>query len=266
MFIPVAGEALQENRPRLIVNKRNIVAMKKIIQSILLILLVSNASLQAQKINDPNVELRTLSGSFHAIEVSNAIDLYLSQSDQEALAVSASQVEHRNRIKTRVENGVLKIWYENDGKFWKGNNKKLKAYVSFKNIDRLQSSGASDVYTEGSIKVNELTVRFSGASDFSGSIFANQLTVDISGASDMKLKGGKVTKLNIEASGASDFVGYELIADDCSANASGASSIYVTVNNELSVRASGASDVFYKGSGRIRDLKSSGASSVGRKS
>lgn len=241
--------------------------MNKFLQTLVLVSFVGVSSLQAQKINDPNVELRTLSGSFHAIEVSNAVDLYLSQSEDEALAVSASEPKYRDRIKANVENGVLKIWYDNkDEKLWGGPNKKLKAYISFKNLDRLQARGASDIYTEGSIKVNELDVKLSGASDFTGSIFANQLTVNISGASDMKLKSGKVTKLSVDASGASDFRGYELIADDCTADASGASSIYITVNNELSVHASGASDVYYKGSGRIRDIKSNGASSVGRKS
>ena len=240
--------------------------MKKFIQLFVATLMLGTYSVQAQKINDPNVEARTLNASFHAIEVSNAVDLFLSQSETEAIAVSASEVKYRDKIKTVVENGVLKISYDGDEKIWNSSNKKLKAYISFKNLDRIQARGASDVYTEGSIKVNELNMKFSGASDFNGSIFANQLNVEISGASDMKLKGGKVTKLVVEASGASDFRGYDLIADDCSADASGASSIYITVNNELSVRASGASDVNYKGSGRIRDMKSNGASSVSKKS
>jgi hypothetical protein len=44
-------------------------------------------------------------------------------------------------IKTVVENGVLKIYYDNDSwKFWKnGENKKLKAYVSVINFDGLDA-------------------------------------------------------------------------------------------------------------------------------
>ena len=48
------------------------------------------------------------------------------------------------------------------------------------------------------------------------------------------------------------------------ASASGASDIKITVNKELSAHASGASDVRYKGNGVIRDLKSSGSSSVSK--
>ena len=66
----------------------------------------------------------------------------------------------------------------------------------------------------------------------------------------------------MEANGARDFKGYDLVKEICDARASGASDIKITVNKELSDNASGASDVKYKGSGVIRDIKSSGSSSV----
>ncbi len=73
-------------------------------------------------------------------------------------------------------------------------------------------------------------------------------------------------QLKIDASGASDFKGYDLVTDYCDAEATGASSIQITVNKELSVRAGGASDVHYKGEAVIRYLKTSGASSVSKRS
>ncbi|MFM9911489.1 MAG: head GIN domain-containing protein [Chitinophagaceae bacterium] len=236
---------------------------------LLILLLFPVISLLAQKsiYNDPNAEVRKLSGSFQAIKVSNAIDVYLSQGEEEAIAVSAINEEQRNRIKLAVEEGVLKIWFDNKDNWWKNNgNRKLKVYVSFKNLIKLTASGASDVKTNGGIKLNELDLNFSGASDFDGEITANELNVDISGASDVKIKKGKVTNLKIRASGASEFTGYDLIADNCTADASGASDIKITVNIELNARASGASGIYYKGEGKIRDLKSNGASTVSRRS
>ena len=232
--------------------------MKKLF---LFLLMALPLALMAQKqvINDENAQPRQI-GSFHAIRVSNAIDLYLSQSDEEALAVSAIKPEFRDRIKTVVEDGVLKITYEDDGKWWKG-NKKLKAYVSFKTLDKLVANGASDVVVTGVIKANELVLSMGGASDFKGAIEANLLDVSLSGASDAQVQG-KVTVLKIDANGASDFKGFDLVVDNCNADASGASDIRITVNKELNVRASGASGVHYRGDGVIRDLKSSGASSV----
>lgn len=235
--------------------------MKKL--SVLLLLLLPVAMMaQKQVIKDENAEPRTI-GSFHAIRVSNAIDLFLSQSDEEALAVSAVKPEFRDRIKTVVEEGVLKISYHDDGKWWKG-NKKLRVYVSFKTLDKLTATGASDVVVNGTLKADKLTLGMSGASDFKGAIEASSLDVNLSGASDAVISG-KVSELKVDANGASDFKGYDLQADNCSVDATGASSIKVTVNKELNARASGASGVHYKGEGVIRDIKTSGASNVSRR-
>lgn len=235
--------------------------MKKIGLFLLMILPVALMA-QKQVINDDNAQARTI-GSFHAIKVNNAIDLYLSQSDEEALAVSAAKPEFRDRIKTVVEDGVLKITYDDDMKWWKG-NKKLKVYVSFKTLDKLTATGASDVIVSGTLKANELVISMGGASDFKGTIEANVLDINLSGASDAVVQG-KVTQLRVDANGASDFKGFDLQADNCNVDASGASDIKVTVNKELNARASGASGVHYKGDGVIRDLRTSGASSVSKR-
>ena len=60
--------------------------------------------------------------------------------------------------------------------------------------------------------------------------------------------------------------GFDLAVDYCDAHASGASTINITVNKELSAHASGASDVHYKGNGLIREIKTSGASNVSKRS
>jgi len=196
----------------------------------------------AQKVNDPNAEVREAK-NFHGISLSSAFDVYLSQSNEEAVAVSAAETKHRDRIKVEVKDGILHISFDSKGMSWSTGNKKLKAYISFKQIDKLDISGACDVFITGSLKANDLSIKQSGASDLKGKLDVSKLTVDLSGASDMMVSG-TATQLSVEASGASD--------------------IKITVNKELSAQASGASDVRYKGNGVIRDIKSSGSSSVSK--
>lgn len=234
--------------------------MKKV--TVLLLGLLLGAGLYAQKINDPNAEVREAK-NFHGISVSSAFDVYLDQSNEEAVAVSASETKFRDRISVEVKDGILYIGCDNKGMSWGSGNKKLKAYISFKQIDKLSISGACDVFINGQLKADELTIRQSGASDLKGRIDVKKLSVDLSGASDVTLSGN-AAQLDVEASGASNFKGYELVTDICNATASGASDIKVTVNKELSARATGASDVRYKGNGVIRDMKSSGSSSVSK--
>jgi len=231
--------------------------MKKLLFSLLVTGLITTASAQ-KTINDANAEKRNVSG-FHAIEVGGGIDLYLSQGE-EAVAVSASKNEYRAKIKTEVKDGVLKIWYEwNSNLKFDWSNHKLKAYVSFKDIDTLEGSGGSDISVDGSIKVAKLAMEVSGGSDFDGKVETGELNIQASGGSDVRISG-KADRLTIDASGGSDFKGYDLASDICNVEASGGSDIQVTVNKELSANASGGSDVYYKGTGMIRDLKTSGSS------
>jgi hypothetical protein len=230
--------------------------MKKISLCILLAGLTLAGAAQ-KTINDPNAEKRNVSG-FHAIEIGGGVDLYLSQGD-EAVAVSANEAKYRDRIKTEVKNGVLKIWYETNSNInvdW--GNRKLKAYVSFKELDNLSASGGSDVKTEGAIQANRFTLHVSGGSDFDGKINTTDLTIEQTGGSDVSVSG-KTNSLRITASGGSDFDGYELISENCTASATGGSDINVTVNKELNATASGGSDVHYKGNATVKENKSGGS-------
>ncbi|HVZ55301.1 MAG TPA: head GIN domain-containing protein [Chitinophagaceae bacterium] len=239
--------------------------MKKLIMAIGAWLMLG--TLAAQEVNDPNAEVREAK-NFHAIRISNAFDVYLTQGNDEVVAVSAADPDVRSRIHVEVEGGVLSIWLDGDKKFWKGWNSgkmKLRAYISFRSLDKLTASGACDVNLVGVIKSDDLKIDLSGASDLKGKLDIGKLDVQLSGASDMTVSG-TASQLKADLSGACDFKGYDLETDFCDVSASGASGMKITVNKELSARLSGASDMNYKGNGLIRDIKTSGASKVSRKS
>jgi hypothetical protein len=62
--------------------------MKKL--SLLLMVSCDAAGLYAQQVNDPNAEVREAK-NFHGISLSSAFDVYISQSNEEAVAVSAAR-------------------------------------------------------------------------------------------------------------------------------------------------------------------------------
>jgi len=238
--------------------------MKKLF-SFFLMLLVCSFAWSQKIINDANAEVRAV-GSFSGISVSNGIDLYLSSGD-EAIAVSANKPDQRNHIKTEVKDGILKLWY--DDKQGMGivfnNDRDLRAYISCKTLKSLQASGGSDVIVDGTIKSTDLTFVLSGGSDFKGAVDATTLTVKQSGGSDINISG-RATNLVIDASGGSDFDGYDLITEVCDIEASGGSDVQITTNKEITAKASGASDINYKGKPSVKEVKTSGASSVKAKS
>jgi ribosomal protein S6E (S10) len=187
--------------------------MKKLV---LFAALFTATGLYAQKtIQDEHAQKRNAK-NFHAIEVSDGIDLYLSQGSEESLAVSASSPEYRDKIHSEVVNGVLKIYYERD-RGWGVNwgNRKLKAYVSVKTLDKLHASGGSDVAIDNELTSNSLSMELSGGSDFKGRINAQSLSISASGGSDAYLSG-RADKLKLEASGGSDIHGYDMVSNYCS--------------------------------------------------
>jgi hypothetical protein len=210
-------------------------------------------------VNDKNAQVREV-GSFSEISVSGSIDLYLSPDDKEIVVVSANEEQYRDRIVTRIVGNKLEIYFNNKG-FSMRSDMRLKAYVSFRQLNKIYASGSSDVFVNGIVKSDKLEIHINGSSDFSGAVDVNALELHQSGSSDTKLSG-RAGVIDVDLSGASDMKAFDLNTDVCKAHASGSSDINVTVMKELYVQATGASDVKYKGTGTVREVKTSGASSV----
>ncbi len=218
---------------------------------------------QQNIINDANAEVRSVT-AFSGIKVSGGIDVWLSQGDDYALAVSAIDDKYRDNIRTEIRNGVLVIWYDSDNLRWNRGDKKLRAYISFKSLGSLEASGACDLKINGTLNVESLVLRLSGACDINGVVKVNNMNMDLSGASTVKITGN-VDNLKLESSGASDVKNYDLVVENCIAKISGASDVKITVTNSISAYASGASSLHYKGNPEKKDVATSGASSISQR-
>ncbi len=223
------------------------------------------AQIQRNLVVDADAEPRSVSG-FTGIEVSGAIDLYISQGEQEGVAISANGDEIKQRIRTEVRSGTLHIYFDGKGLNWKKwGNHKMKAYVTFHTLNYLEASGACNIRATDPIRQDVLRIELSGASDFSGAVAIGKLTLGSSGASNLKISG-TADEVSIEANGACNVKGYELAARMCKIDASGASNVRITVNQELNATASGGSTIYYRGTGLIRDISSSGGASIKKRS
>jgi len=232
--------------------------MKKIILTgFTLFLILAGFSQSAED----NRQTRNVSG-FHGVTVSGGIDLFLS-AGPESVAVTASTTSVRDHIKTEVENGILHIYLERNWSAPMG-NPKMKAYVSVPDLKSLEGSGGSDIYLQNQINGSDLNISLSGGSDLKGKLNANHLVIKQSGGSDVDLSGN-VKQLDVEASGGSDLSGYGLVTEFASLTASGGCDSHLTVNKELHIVASGGSDVSYKGMATVKEIKTSGSSSVNHK-
>jgi hypothetical protein len=236
--------------------------MKKLFLSLVCFLPLGVFAQDSKTIADPNATVRTLSGSFTGISVSSGVDLYITQGNEESLAVSASDEKHLARFKTEIENGILKIYYDNKGVTWTNNeNRKLKAYVSFKTLEKLHGSAGASVTVKGSLSVDNLDMRFSSGSEFNGQVNAKEITVDQNSGSEITVTG-KANKLTVEVSSGASFKGYDMAVDFCDAQATSGAEVKVTINKELSAKANSGGGIRYKGAALIRDININSGGSV----
>ncbi|MET0300503.1 MAG: head GIN domain-containing protein, partial [Flavitalea sp.] len=225
-------------------------------------LMITFGTIAQTTIKDANAEVRNVK-NFHAIKVQTGIELVLNQGKEEAVAVSANSVEHRNNIKTVVENGVLKIYY--DTKIWKNSgNRRLKAYVSIINIDDIDISSGATVKVDGDIRSSSLGLDVSSGGEFRGKVNVDKLVVDQSSGATINISGTAGT-LKIDGSSGSSFNGYDLAVDNATADVSSGSGVNVTVNKELNADASSGGSVHYKGNGVIKSVKTGSGGGVSKR-
>ena len=213
-------------------------------------------------VNDANAVKRTLSSGFNAIKVSDGIDLMLTQGSEESLAVSASEPKYLEKLKSEIVDGTLKIYYDNAGMIWNSNEKrKLKAYVSFKTLEKLQASSGANVKSSTILHVSKLELKFSSGALFSSELNITQLTASQDSGAEINITG-KTSELTVEASSGALFKGYELVSDYCKAKASSGGSIRINVEKELNAKASSGGGIRYKGSAVIKEVDISSGGSV----
>jgi len=236
--------------------------MKKIFAILFIVCSISAFAQDNTVIVDPNAQKRTLNSSFSGISVSDGVELNLTQGNEESIAVSASDPKYMERFITEVKNGVLKIYYNNEGINWTGNEKrKLKAYVSFKMIEKLSASGGAQVRMRGKITGDKMDYSFTSGSSFTGEVAIEELSVHQNSGAEVNISG-KAGNLKVEVSSGAMFKGYELATDYCDAKASSGGGARITVNKELVVKAHSGGGIHYKGDGVIKDMSVGSGGSI----
>lgn len=221
--------------------------------------MVALSSFSQKTISDPNVEKRSVSG-FHGVSISGSIELFLTQGQEETVAVSASDPKMVENIITEVKDGILHIYLKRKegGVRIEFGYKRIRAYVSIKSIDYLSSSGSGTINFEGKLNADNLKITLSGSGNVKGDVAVKDLTVGISGSADVDLKGTS-EKSSFTISGSGNIGSYDLATEYCNVSTSGSGNIKVTVNKELSASTSGSGSVYIKGEGMLRDYRSSGS-------
>jgi hypothetical protein len=196
-------------------------------------------------------------GSFKGVKVGEAIDVYLKKGEKESVKVEATGVSLSDVI-TEITGGYLRV-HMRDGNY--RNQRSVKVYVTYVNIDRISSSSAANVFSEGTIKASSMEINASSAASVEISLDAETVSIDVSSAGDATLEG-TAKSLRVEASSAGSVDAYNLNCDEVDASVSSAGSAKVSVSKALDAHASSGGSIRYRGNPTKTNTNASSGGSV----
>lgn len=204
-------------------------------------------------------EQRNVSEDFTNIEVSQGIDLIITQSDTKSIEVEADDniIEH---IETSISSGVLTIKMDKNVR----TKSARKVKVSLPIIEALSSSSGATITNNGVLKSNSLDLDASSGSEMELSLETENLISESSSGSEINLKG-KALKLEANSSSGSEINASELLANEVTAGSSSGSSIDVHPILSLNAKASSGSAINYFNIPKTVTKSSSSGGSISKK-
>ena len=197
--------------------------------------------------------------SFKNVEVSGAIDLYVSQGDTKPVRIETDD-NLQQYIEVEQQGDKLLI------KFRDGINprptKKINVYITSPLYNTIDVSGASNIKGETKIVNTEnMSLQVSGAGNIDMDLNAPAVSAEVSGAGEVNLKG-QTKSFDLDLTGAAKAHCYDMLSENTKIDISGAGDADVYASVKLDAHVSGAGSVSYKGGATNVAQQVSGAGSV----
>lgn len=197
--------------------------------------------------------------SFKNVEVSGAIDLYVSQGDTKPVRIETD--DNLQQYITVAQQGDRVIIKTKEGYNLRPTGK-IKAYVSATVYNTIDVSGACNIIGENKIVNTEsMEMDVSGAGNITMEANAPAIKADISGAGSVNLKG-ETKDFDLTLTGAAKAHCFDLKAETTKVDISGAGEADVFASMKLNAEVSGAGHISYKGGATNVEQHVSGAGSV----
>ncbi len=225
--------------------------MKAKILFTLILFSSSTVLLNAQKKERGEVE------DFEGIALSVDAKVYVKQGPQRLLEIEAPE-SVLEQIETYVRGEKLVIKSKN----WNLRTREtIKIWIVNPEIKSLTVSGSGDIYVDGELETEELSMAVSGSGGIMIKVLAaEEIEADIAGSGKINLAGNAdEMEISISGSGTIDAGGLKVSEAEVAISGSGSGKVFVI--DELGVAVSGSGNVYYKGNPRI-DASISGSGKV----
>lgn len=204
-------------------------------------------------------QVRKTSETFTKISVSSGIDLYINQGSKNKVVVEADKNLH-DIIITKVEDGTLKVYSEKN--IWKA--KARKVFVTVKDLTLLKATSGSDVYSENTIKTNNINISATSGADIK--ITVNAINVDTNSTSGANIEiFGTAINHSSSATSGSSIDAYKLNSKNANARVTSGADVNIYASEKLEATATSGGDIDFKGSPKSVHKNSNSGGSISAK-
>jgi hypothetical protein len=216
--------------------------------------LITGTGFAQEQGNAANTETIKVSEQFDAIEASGIYNITLI-AGTEQLVRAESNEDIKGKIKANVKGSTLEVEVEGVPQG------KVKFYVTFTKLNRIEASGASTITAENTISAEKFELEVSGASKIDLKLDVKNLNSEITGASKVKL-AGKSQHHNLEISGAAKLNSFDMESAKANVEVTGAAVARINVKDEVNGETSGAAKLLFNKEPAVRNIEKSGVSNV----
>ena len=195
-------------------------------------------------------------GEFDKISVSRGMNVYISQGTSTKVIVKADE-NLLKVIDTYVDDGTLKITCTKGIR----NATSNKVFVTVPDIKLIKSTSGSNVFSEDSLKTENLEVKSTAGSNIHLTLEVGELTVSAAAGSNIFLDG-TAKSLTMKANSGSNIKAGDFLAENCDVKVSSGANIWVKVQNGLKARASSGGNFWYTGEPSPLEVEKSSGGNV----
>ncbi|SFE67930.1 head GIN domain-containing protein [Thermoflexibacter ruber] len=227
---------------------------------ILYLMIVLSIALISQSVFAQKTEERKLE-AFKTVKIGGSFNVTLQEGNTESVKITASGIDLDDII-TENEGSTLNIRIRNDK--WNSRNNynyTVDIVLTYKNLEKINSSGSSRISTKSTIKSEDFELALSGSGKFKGALATQRLNVSLSGSGDIEITGN-TKEQSISISGSGDVQAIDLKSSFTKINISGSGNAKVHASEELDARVSGSGDIRFAGNPQKQIFKSSGSGSI----
>ncbi|MEL7121259.1 MAG: head GIN domain-containing protein [Bacteroidota bacterium] len=180
--------------------------------------------------------------AFHSIKNNTVADIYLQQGNEQKI-IAEGQEDIIDLLELAVKSGEWEINFDRNCVY---NFDGLKLFITLPEIRSVQAINGGNIYSDGLMKVDELTALTNGLGEIELFVEASRIDARTESRGSIKLSG-TTNEAFYTIRGAGSIHGFELNTKITEAVVRHTGNVETTVTEELKVLIEGKGDVYYKG-------------------